>query len=100
MSSPVRGLVLVTISITFQTLLVAGPASPSVEAPTIDDDFGGLDILGDILEIIFDAVVWFTAGLTFSLIDGTPWWISVVVTTAIFGAIFWPVIQLIRGTGA
>lgn len=60
------------------------------------DDFGGWDILGDIVSFIVGAATFLFNLLTFNIGDA-PWWIRVPVSFVINGGLFWSVLTLIRG---
>lgn len=58
--------------------------------------FGGVDILGDIIEAIISVVVLIFNGLTFN-VDGAPFYIQFPIAVIIIGSLTWSAVTLIRG---
>ena len=97
--SPVPVLAIIGIYLAFFAVL-QGLGSVTSD---LDDDpgvpttgFGGLDILGEIVDAIISVVVLIFNGLTFN-VDGAPFWIQFPVAVVIIGSLTWSAATLIRG---
>jgi len=93
--------ILATIGI--YVVLFALITSSEVDSMGLDGDngintggFGGLDILGDIIEAIIGVVLLIFNALTFN-VDGAPFWVQVPVAIIIIGSLSWSAATLIRG---
>lgn len=97
-SSPIPALFIVITSIVLQALLLGDDPLSSPTFTTFDaDDFGGIDIIGDIISAILNAITFVFFALTWSLIDGVPWWIQYPAATLTIGSLVWAVAELLRG---
>lgn len=98
-SSPVPVLAIIGIYLVFYALV---QGADSVDSGLDDDPgvstsgFGGVDILGDIIEAIISVVVLIFNGLTFN-VDGAPFWVRFPVAVIIIGSLAWSAATLIRG---
>lgn len=99
--SPVPVLLIVTIVSVFQAVAVGEVyAAESFDSPvTGDEDWGVLEIVGQILDVIIGTVVLVANFLSFGAFidEGPPFWISVPVAIAQTGSIAWSIVTLIRG---
>lgn len=93
--------ILATIGI--YVVLFALITGTEADAMGLDEDagidtggFGGLDILGDIINAIIGVVVLIFNALTFN-VEGAPFWISIPVAIIIIGSLSWSAATLIRG---
>lgn len=99
-TSPVSILVIIGIYVSFFALI----ETPGADEPTIDPDssgvqnqsFGGLDILGDIIDAVVGVIQFIFDALTFN-VRGAPAYIRAPVAIAINGSLIWSIITLIRG---
>lgn len=66
------------------------------DEPSFGTSFGGVDILGDIIDAVVGFVELMIGALTFN-IEGAPFYIRIPVATAIIGGLGWSIATLIRG---
>lgn len=102
MSTAVKVLAIVMITITFEGLLfgseIAARSFPSFDQPTSGGFFGALDAILAVLQAVWGAIVFFFNLLTFN-IPGAPWWIRIPIGSILGGGFVWSIAALIRGGG-
>ena len=105
-ASPVPILAIIGIYVAFYAVFLgatpSGPDNPDLSETTADEEiagtsFGGLDIIGDILDAIFGFVTFIFSALTFNVEDA-PAYVRVPVAIIILSSLIWSVVTLIRGT--
>lgn len=99
--SPVPVLLIVTIVTVFQAVAVGDTYVDESFKPPVDegDSFGGIDIIGDIIDAIVGVMVLVGNFMTFGAFTeaGPPFWVAVPVAVAQTGSIAWSVATLLRG---
>jgi hypothetical protein len=97
--SPVPILALIGIYVVMFALITGTEADAMGldEDPAVDTGgFGGVNILGDIINAIISVVVLIFNALTFN-VEGAPFWVQTPVAIIIIGSLSWSAATLIRG---
>jgi len=98
-ASPVPVLIIIGLYVAFYAL-ITGTAADSMgldQDPGVSTSgFGGVDIIGDIIDAIISVVLLIFNALTFN-VDGAPFWVQIPVAIAIIGSLTWSAATLIRG---
>ena len=102
-ASPVPVLMIVGLYVAFFMLIVGtagdtyGMGAVPEDLPSEDDDFGGWDIIGDIVRAVFGFIKLLFGALTFN-VEGAPLWVRIPISTGIITSLLWSAMTLIRGT--
>lgn len=98
-ANPVPVLTIIGIYVVFYAVI--GATDPETfgvnDSPTFGTSFGGIDILGDIIDAVIGFVELLIGALTFN-IDGAPFYVQIPVAVAIIGSLGWSIASLIRGS--
>lgn len=92
--NPIPFLALAVILLTFE-FMISGDELV-VESFPGGFEVGGLDILGDIIDIVVDGFAFLFNSITAN-VDEAPWYFRVPFGTIVGGAIFLFILQMIRG---
>lgn len=95
-ASPIPAIFVLVVGIVIQAFMAGETAEGTPCADLSKIEFGGLDILGDIVDAVVSGLGCFVAFLTFQLLDA-PWWVEVPLGAVLIGALAWSVVGMIRG---